>query len=872
MTGTTNMPPVGTSRVDATAMPAGPPLDPQSTGEDGRQRLERAWATPERFAWLKEVNNTTIGILYVATGFLFFLGAGVLALLMRIQLAYPGLRFLDPGTYNQFFTMHGTVMMFLFAVPIVEAFAVMILPAMLGTRDMPFPWLSAFGYWCYAIGGALVFSSLFFGVAPDGGWFMYPPLTSSTWSPGINTDVWVLGLGFVEIAAIAAAVELIVGILKTRAPGMTLARMPVFAWYMLVTAGMIMLGMPAVIAADILLELERALGMPFYDPRKGGDPLLWQHLFWLFGHPEVYIIFLPAAGMISMMLPALVQARLVGYLWIVLAAIAVGFLSFGLWVHHMFATGLPRMSLAFFSTASSIIAIPMGIQVFAWLATIWDGRPRLTVPMLWILGAIFIFVIGGLTGVMVAAVTYDWVVHDTYFVVAHLHYVLIGGMVFPILAGLYYWMPLVSGRMMSERLGKWGFGLSFIGFNGAFLPMHVTGLRGMPRRVYTYVDGLGWNELNLVSTVFAFVLAAGILVIVADLALHFRRGGKAGDNPWAAPSLEWISASRQYGFRSIPVIAERYPAWDRPGLAADIEAGRGYLPDTPTGRRQSLLTSPLDGTPEQILTLPGPSWIPFLGALFIALALAAATIKLMLPAVALGVVGAGLLAAWLWRLDAGAPREPSDAGLGLALPTYGNGSASVGAWGLGVTLVSDAAVTASFVFSYLFLWTARPALWPPLGGPLPMLVEPAIAGLAAVAAWLLFRRAERIVRDSGGHVHGPPRHRRFGWRARAALMLAAAGTAAAVGAVVAVRWILGIAPDHTATAYFAAVWVVVGWTVMHLGIGLVMSLWCLARLGLGLIDDWRCLTLRVCTIFWGFTAVATLLTLTVVAGFPHAHR
>ena len=372
--------------------------------QDSLARLRAAWAMPKRFGFFTEVNNTHVGVLYIATGLLFFLGAGVLALLMRIQLAWPNNTFLDADTYNQFFTMHGTVMMFLFAVPIVEAVAVLLLPSMLGTRDMPFPRLSSFGFWCYAIGGAMVFASLFFRIAPDGGWFMYPPLTGAKYSPGINTDVWVLGLGFVEISAVAAAVELIVGILKTRAPGMTLSRMPIFAWYMLVTAGMIMIGMPAVIAADILLELERAFGLPFYDATRGGDALLWQHLFWLFGHPEVYIIFLPAAGMVSMMLPSFARAPLVGHAWVVLAAVAVGFLSFGLWVHHMFTTGLPLLSLSFFSAASSAIAIPMGIQVFAWLATLWEGRPVLRVPMLFILGFLVIFVIGGLTGVMVAAV------------------------------------------------------------------------------------------------------------------------------------------------------------------------------------------------------------------------------------------------------------------------------------------------------------------------------------------------------------------------------------------------------------------------------------------------------------------------------------
>lgn len=452
---------------------------------------------------------------------------------------------------------------------------------------------------------------------------MYPPLTGPKFSPGINTDVWILGLGFVEIAAVAAAVELIVGILKTRAPGMTLGTMPIFAWYVLITAGMIMVGMPAVIAADILLELDRGLGTAFYDPTRGGDPLLWQHLFWLFGHPEVYIIFLPAAGMVSMMLPSFARVPLVGYAGIVLAAIAIGFLSFGLWVHHMFATGLPLLSLGFFSAASSAIAIPMGIQIFAWIATLWDGKPVLRVPMLFILGFLSIFTVGGLTGVMVAAVPYDWQVTDTYFVVAHLHYVLIGGMVFPIFAALYYWMPIVTRRMLSERLGRWAFGLMFVGFNAAFLPMHLTGLRGMPRRIYTYPGDLGWNWLNLNTMVFSFVFAAGVLVFLFDFLRHFRSGREAGYNPWDAPSLEWMSSHLPYSFRSIVPVTSLYPLWEQKGLQDDEVSGRGYLPDAPTGAREALITSPLAAEPGQILRVPGPSWTAFGASLATALALTA---------------------------------------------------------------------------------------------------------------------------------------------------------------------------------------------------------------------------------------------------------
>jgi len=830
-------------------------LYPQSSGPDGFERLNAAWEKPRGFGFFTEVNNNHLGLLYIATAFLFFLGAGVLALLMRIQLAVPNNTFLSAGTFNQFFTMHGTVMMFLFAVPIVEAFAVLLLPSMLGTRDMPFPRLSSLGYWAYAIGGVLVFASLFFNIAPDGGWFMYPPLTGPRFSPGINADVWILGLGFVEIAAVAAAIELIVGILKTRAPGMTLGKMPIFAWYMLVTAAMIMIGMPAVIAADILLELERAFGMPFYDATRGGDPLLWQHLFWLFGHPEVYIIFLPAAGMVSMMLPSFARAQLVGYAWVALAAIAVGFLSFGLWVHHMFTTGLPLLSLSFFSAASSAIAIPMGIQVFAWIATLWDGKPVLRVPMLFILGFLFIFTIGGLTGVMVAAVPYDWQVHDTYFVVAHFHYVLIGGMVFPIFAALYYWMPVMTGRMLSERLGRWVFWLIFIGFNAAFLPMHVTGLIGMPRRIYTYSGDLGWNGLNLVTSVFSFVLAAGVLVFLFDFVRHLRSRPQTGLNPWDAPSLEWLSGQAAHGFRSLMPITSRYPGWEQQGLKDDEVAGRGYLPDAPTHAREALVTSPITAEPEQIMRMPGPTWTAFLAAVATAIAFAGMTIKVPTVGWIAGVIAAALYSYWLWSMDPAMPREPADAGRGVALPLYRNGKQSVGWWGLVVLLISDAVVAASFVFAYLFFWTIRPGIWPPDGSQLSGFLQPAAIAVLVGAAYVLFEVAERFNRNDRP----------------LAVNLCLIAAAILAGATVALSWIwlesLGIDSDRH--AYGAIVWTLLGYSGVHVAIGALMALWCVARVALGMIDSWRCLTLRICLLWWRFTMPVTVLLIILVAGFPY---
>ncbi len=490
------------------------------------ERLLKVWAAPKGIAAVTAVNNTEIGLWYTIATFVFLLLGGVLALLMRYQLAVPNHDFLTPEAYNQIFTMHGSVMMFLVAVPFLEAVAVYLLPQFLGARDLPFPRLSAYGFWCYIIGGVCVFASLFWLKAPSGGWFMYPPLTSHDYSPGIGADVWLLGLSFVEIASLAAAVELIIGVLKTRPPGMRINLIPLYAWYILATAVMILFAFPPLIAGDILLELERAFHWPFFDPNRGGDPLLWQHLFWIFGHPEVYIIFLPAVGVVAMIVPTFAQRPVVGYSWIVLAAVGTAFISFGLWVHHMYATGLPLLSLSFFSGASEAVVIPTGVQIFALIATLLLGRVKFGTPMLFVMGFLFIFIMGGLTGVMTAIVPFDWQVHDSYFIVAHLHHTLIGGMLFPMFAALYYWMPVISGRKMLPRLGRWTFWLLFLGFNLTFFPMHFTGLLGMPRRVYTYPEGLGWDWLNFASTVGAFVFAAGIVVLLIDIVLHFRWGKK----------------------------------------------------------------------------------------------------------------------------------------------------------------------------------------------------------------------------------------------------------------------------------------------------------------------------------------------------------
>ncbi|HYN64219.1 MAG TPA: cbb3-type cytochrome c oxidase subunit I, partial [Candidatus Limnocylindrales bacterium] len=627
---------------------------PRRAGE--REALERAWAAPKGWRMLSAVNNTHIGVFYIATAMLFFVAAGILALLMRTQLALPDSTLIDAGTYNQLFTMHGTVMMFLFAVPIVEAVAVYLLPGMLGARDLPFPRLSAYAFWAYAIGGLAFFCTVFFGASPDGGWFMYPPLTSKEFSPGRGADWWLLGIGFIEISAIAGAIELIIGILFTRAPGMTLMRMPLFAWAMLVTALMIVFAFPAVIAATTLLELERAFDWPFFIAARGGDPLLWQHLFWFFGHPEVYIIFLPAAGMVSMMVATLAGTPLVGYRGVVAALAAVGMVSLALWAHHMFTAGLGDVPMAVVSAASFIVAIPSGMQVFAWIATFWQGRVFMDTPTLFLLGFHFIFVLGGLTGVMVAVLPFDWQAHDSYFIVAHLHYVLIGGMVFPVFAGLYYWAPVFNGHRLSERAGRWVFWTMFGGFNLAFFPMHITGLLGMPRRVYSYPGDLGWNSLNLLSTLGAFVFAAGVLLFIVDASSTWSRPKREHGNPWQAPTLEWL-ANEDYGTRSIPGVHSREPLWQRPSLATEVPAGQHWLPATASGGREALITSALRAEPRHLL-LPTDSWRPFSAALGTAGFFLLLTVEWVVAGFACGLVATVAVMMWLWQTDR-APHAPT---------------------------------------------------------------------------------------------------------------------------------------------------------------------------------------------------------------------
>ncbi|MDQ2694220.1 MAG: cytochrome c oxidase subunit I [Pseudomonadota bacterium] len=695
------------------------------------------WGNPRGWRALTIVNHTTIGLRFLATGAVFFLIGGLLAMLMRAQLALPEQALIDHETYNQAFTMHGTVMMFLFAVPMLEGLAVYLIPKMIGARDLVFSRVSSFGYWCYLFGGLILLSSLFLGLAPNAGWFMYTPLSSKAFTPGVNSDFWLIGVTFVEISAVAAGVELVVSILRTRTSGMALHQMPLFAWYILVVALMIVVGFPPLILGSILLELERAIGLPFFEVARGGDPLLWQHLFWLFGHPEVYIIFLPAAGIVSTLLPVFARRPIIGYRWVVLAVITTGFISFGLWVHHMFTVGIPHLAQAFFSAASMLVAVPTAIQVFVWLATLWTGRPVYSLPMLWLVGFLVIFVAGGLTGVMLALVPFDWQVHDTHFVVAHMHYVLVGGMVFPLLAGLYYWLPHFSGRMPSPRLGRWGFWLTFVGFNGTFLIMHWTGLLGMPRRVYTYDAGLGWEWPNLASSISGFVMAAGIAMVLIDIILHFRYGRPAKPNPWQADTLEWATAlpPTPYNFASLPECSTRHPLWEQPELPRTVAEGRHALAVINHGRRETWGSDPIFGRPREIIHLPGNSWWPFAAAL----ALAVVCIGLLARAYPLAgvaaVAGLGFLLRWSWENGAHPLAAPDAATQPGEPPLHSRTFDGPGLWGMGITLLADATLFLSLLFGWFYLWTVSPHRQIPEQPPLawlPLLLSGALLSLATL--------------------------------------------------------------------------------------------------------------------------------------------
>ena len=618
-----------------------------------RRKLLGIWETaPGLYGWLASVDHKTIGIRYLCTAFFFLVIGGIEALVMRAQLAQPDLKLLSPDAYDQLFSMHGTTMMFLYALPMLSGFSNYLWPLMLGSRDMAFPRLNALSYWVFLLAGVFLYVSFPLGQAPNGGWFAYVPNTNLQYDPGINMDVFSLGLIFLGISTVVGSANFIVTLLRCRAPGMSVNRLPIIVWGTFTASAANLLAVPAVSLACAMLWLDRRYGTHFFDVPGGGQPLLWQHLFWIFGHPWVYALVLPAMGIVSDALPVFCRRPLVGYTLVAISTVATMILGFGVWVHHMFATGLPVMSLSFFSAASFVIAVPSAVAVFCWIATIWTGKLQFKTPFLFFAGFVMLFVIGGVSGFMTASVALDWQLTDSYFVVAHLHYVLLGINVFPVIGGIYFWFPKMTGRMLDERLGRWTFWTMFVGFNVAFFPMHITGLMGMPRRVYTYPAEMGVGWLNLISSLGALIFAVGVLLFLVNIVKGLRSGEPAGNNPWDAPTLEWSTTSPPpvYNFATIPQVASRHPLWEsrlkeseERSVIGD-KASDGMVLDK---GKETIGVTPLDAEPNVVLKMPGDSILPFL----LALGMAVLFFGLLSQAVWLMVTGVlceiAILIVWL---------------------------------------------------------------------------------------------------------------------------------------------------------------------------------------------------------------------------------
>jgi cytochrome c oxidase subunit 1 len=588
------------------------------------------------WSWLTTVDHKRIGIMYGVSAFVFFMIGGLEALLLRIQLGSPDSTFLSPDAYNQLFTMHGTTMIFLGVMPLSAMFFNYLIPLQIGARDVVFPRLNAFSFWVFLIGGLVLNASFIFGAAPNAGWFGYANLTSVQYSPGPNTDFWVIGLQILGIASLAAAVNFFVTIINMRAPGMRLLRMPMFCWMSMITQILLLLAFPVITVALVFLMVDRYFGATFFEVAANGDPMLWQHLFWIFGHPEVYILILPPFGIVSEILPVFSRKPLFGYAAMVFSGAFIAVLGFGVWSHHMFATGMGPIADASFGVLTMLIAIPTGVKIFNWIGTIWGGSIQMKTPMYFSLGFIAMFIIGGLSGIMHAAVPADLQQTDTYFIVAHFHYVLFGGAVFAIMAGTYYWTPKMFGFMLSERIGKFQFWLMFIGFNLTFFPMHFLGLHGMPRRVYTYPEGLGFEFWNQVETAGSFVLGASFLVLIWNIVVSKRSGVPAPADPWNGATLEWSipSPPQEFNFPEVPEVESRDALW------AMKRAKGGTLPEPPR----------VDGSH---IHLPNPS------------------VKPLITAIGIGVFFTGFLLGAVWPMPSVTTINLPIILLGLAITAYG---------------------------------------------------------------------------------------------------------------------------------------------------------------------------------------------------------
>ena len=641
--------------------------------------MKRPRSTEGALGWMTTIDHKRIGILYGVTAFIFFLVGGFEALLIRLQLATPNGKILTAQVYNQVFTMHGTTMVFLVIMPMSAAFFNYLVPLQIGARDVAFPRLNAFSYWMFLLSGLFLYSSMLLGGMPNGGWFGYAPNTSITYSPGHNIDFWVFGLLILGIGSTASAANLIVTTLNMRAPGMRLLRMPIFTWMSLVANFLLLFALPVITVALFLLMFDRQWGTHFFDPLAGGDPVLWQQLFWIFGHPEVYILILPAMGIVSEIMPVFARKPLFGYPVMVFSGIAIGFMGWGVWVHHMFAVGLGPVATAAFSVSTMLIAVPTGVKIFNWLGTLWGGSLSFKTPMLFAIGFVVMFTIGGLSGVTHALVPADRQQTDTYYIVAHFHYVLFGGSILGLFGGIYYWYPKVFGRMLNDTLGKWHFWVTLIGFNLTFGPFHVLGLQGMPRRIYTYASNMGWNFWNMVSTIGAFTIAAGTLIFIANVWKTHQEGVAAPNDPWDARTLEWITPNPtpEYNYIEVPTVTHQDDFWhlkyteDEAGRLVKVADGAGFI--------QRMKTA------DDHIHMPSPSFWPLVAASGVPI-IGYGQIYRFWAITALGIIVllGGLFA---WGLEPGTePPDPDDephAPPALSAPEAAGELAAVGASGGG---------------------------------------------------------------------------------------------------------------------------------------------------------------------------------------------
>ncbi len=804
-------------------------------GRRTSERLGRIWTEREGvLGWLTTTDHKRIGLMYLFASLAMFAAGGVEALLMRTQLIRAENRLVSPGTYDQLFTMHGITMIFLFVIPIsTGAFGNYLLPLMIGARDMAFPRLNALSFWIFLSSGVLIYTSMAIGRAPDAGWFNYVPLANAQFSPGPNIDFYCLGLILNGISSLATAVNFITTIFKGRAPGMSINRMPLFCFAFLAVSFALIFALPPLTVALAQLELDRQIGTHFYDIAAGGDPVLWQHLFWIFGHPEVYIIILPAFGIATSIIPTFCGRRMVAFPLVAVAELLVAFIGFGVWAHHMFAVGMATTTTIYFAAASMIIVIPSAIQLFAWLTTLVTGRPDFQTPLLFIVGFIVFFIIGGLSGVMFAAVPFDQQVTDTYFIVAHFHFVIFGAAVFPLLGGLYYWFPKVTGRMYDERLGKVSFWLSFAGTAITFMPMHIVGLLGMPRRQWTYPSGVGWGPANLVETLGSYLLGAGLLLVAVNLALSLRRGRRVGRDPFDGATLEWATSSPPppYNFTVVPAISSPYPMWDIRDREEDVrrvERGELVLAEG----HQTPASTVVDGELDEVLDMPSDSPWPITLAGMLSLVFVFLLTGHWTTAVVFAGAVALVLGAWHWR-------EGESELVGAARRALPNGW-----WGMAIFLSSEAALFGSLIGTYFYLRFTSPQ-WPQGGIPAPAVALP----LALTALLVL-----SVAPMAGAAVMARRGRARAAWWLIALALLLQAGYLA----VQIVSYVGDLGDFSPSTnAYGSIYFTLLGAHHLHVVVGLLLDGWLLARLAGGL-TSYRAIGVRAVALYWYVVAALAI--------------